>query len=587
MNSADVITRSRDERALQPYAASEHGNAYLSLNTFTRFVALLWAYPAQLLLSAITLLIAMAATLAIPRLLGFIVDLALIPGDRQMLRYLGGIFVCIESLRLLAGILQGILFGRLGLLVMHDLRVRLLDHVMHLKTSSLDTYSTGAILSRITYDTASLSQVFTTGIVGIVEKALVVVGIVVVLFVTNPKLTVMALALFPVLTLGGVLMNRALFKYTRDIREKTGAITAYITESLNAHRILRLFDLQELQTRRFSILNDWLGKSQLRPQFLNALFHPAMTLVNATTVALLMWIGGGMVQRADLPLGVLVSFITYILWLFWPVMHFVNQWNVVVAGLAAAERVFEVLSWPTEEPETRKRDLALPKGEIVFDHVWFAYKEPDWVLKDLSFVIRAGERVGVVGPTGAGKTTILALMFRLYEPQRGTILLDGVPLSEWPREQLREYIALVQQDGALFDGSIADNVSMYGLRSLPEASFFDHIGIRDLTRSCQDLSAGETQWVLFARAAARAPALWILDEAAAHLDPELDLELHRQVSEQGMDKTVLVVAHRLSSVRDLDSVIVLHQGRLLERGSHAELVQAGGLYARMVTTQER
>ena len=587
MSSAESITRTADESALQPYVSSEHASASLSRPTFRQFVSLLWAYPIRLLLSVTTLLIAMAATLAIPRLLGFIVDLALVPGDGQMLRYLGAAFICIEGLRIVAVVLQGILFGRLGLLVMHDLRVRLLDHVMRLRATSLDTHSTGEILSRITYDTASLSQVFTTGIVGIVEKALVVVGIVVVLFLTNARLTLMALALFPLLGLGGVLMNRALFKYTRDIREKTGALTAYVTESLNAHRIMRLFDLQELQTRRFEILNDWLSKAQLRPQFLNALFHPAMTLVNATTVALLMWIGGGMVQRGDLPLGVLVSFITYILWLFWPVMHFVNQWNVVVAGLAAAERVFEVLSWPTEEPESRETVLAPPKGEIVFDHVWFAYKEPQWVLKDLSFTIHAGERVGVVGPTGAGKTTILALMFRLYEPQQGTILLDGIPLSKWPREQLREWIALVQQDGALFAGSIAENVSMYGLRPLPEASFFDHIGIRDLARPCEDLSAGERQWVLFARAAAREPALWILDEAAAHLDPELDLELHRQVGEQGMDKTVLVVAHRLSSVRDLDSVIVLHQGRLLERGTHAELVQAGGLYARMVATQER
>jgi ABC-type multidrug transport system fused ATPase/permease subunit len=290
-----------------------------------------------------------------------------------------------------------------------------------------------------------------------------------------------------------------------------------------------------------------------------------------------------MVREGRLEIGVLIAFISYVLWLFWPVIHIVNQWNVLVAGMASAERVFEVLRWPVEPREPSRVQSEKLRGEIRFENVWFAYRNEDWVLKDLSFSIAAGERIGVVGATGSGKSTLLALLFRFYEPQKGTIYLDGVPLSAWPLEELRRQIALIQQDGALFEGTAGQNISLF---ASPELSDEPGLSADVSDRAVAELSAGERQWVAFLRAARRHPTVWFLDEAAAHLDPALDAELHQMVTARAERSTVIIVAHRLSSVRELDRIIVLHHGRIVESGPHGELVGQNGLYARMVALQE-
>jgi ATP-binding cassette subfamily B protein len=353
---------------------------------------------------------------------------------------------------------------------------------------------------------------------------------------------------------------------------------------------------------------------------LNAFFHPTVTFFNAATIVLLMYFGSGMVRSGELSVGVMVSFLTYTLWLFWPIIHIVNQWSVLISGLVSVERVTDVFEWKVEGASPTEGDVdthsttasfnsePFPEklGEIEFRNVWFYYpsqdseeatshNEPDpesvkaherWVLQDISFKVNPGEHIGIIGHTGCGKSTLLSLLFRLYEPQQGEIFLNGIPLSDWPISVLRRYIGLLQQDGALFSGTIQDNLTLFSdlnkLSSLEGTLFAPP----DLRRDVTQLSVGEKQAVLFTRSFLRGPRLWVLDEAAAHLDPIMDKALHDIVADRGRKQTLLVVAHRLSTVQELDFLLVLHNGQVVERGLPKTLLESDGLYAKMFRAQE-
>jgi len=591
--SEETSVSSRDTAAVTPYI----GTAYMEssgkldrarIHTLSHVGMMLRPYWRQVLLSLLTMIVATSTTLAGPRIIGYFVDVVLVPRDVRFLSIFAALFAACELLRLTAGATQAWLIGGLGLKVVDDIRVKVMNHLMYLKLENLQRHSSGQLVSRVIADTGLIGQMFTAAVVNIVEKVLVVCSAVITMLVLNLKLAAISLVLFPVLAVAAVAMSRAVYSTTLQSRERSAGVVAFLSETLAGANIVRIFDRHETQRRRFGILSTWLRDAQLKPQRVNAFFHPGMTLFNAVSMATLIVFGGAMVQNGEIPLGLLVAFFSYLLWLFWPIIHIVNQWSILVSGFAAAERVFEVLDWAREERARPQRSEHI-RGAIRFDGVWFAYVGEEWVLRDLSFSIQPGDRVGIVGTSGSGKSTILALLLRFYEPQRGTIYLDDIPLNSLPIPTLRQAIGLVEQEGALFSGTVEENLRVLGLLSEQDPMPSNHLEMLDavtLDRDVSQLSAGERQWVAFTRIAMRAPAVWALDEAAAHLDPVLDARLHDVVESRAGGRTVLVVAHRIASVLGVDLLLVMHHGKLVEWGAPSELIASDGLFAKMTALQK-
>lgn len=597
----------RDERVIASYLPNNSEGAHTPWRAIVNLSRLLCGEPLRLFVSLGILACSAAATLLQPRVVGYLVDQGLIPRNIQQVAYFISVYALLEVIRVIGITLQGIVIGKLGQDVMHRLRVDLVSHVLRLKCTTLDTIPTGQILSRVTGDVNALGQLFSVGIVSIVEKMIVVIGVLVTLVLLSPELAMSSLVLFPLMIGLGILLSIFSYRYTRAVRRTAAGITAFLTDSLRNTLVSRLFKLADIQVRRYWGLNTRLEQDSLKPLYMNAFFHPAITLINAGSIALVMYFGSQMVQSGELSIGVLSAFIAYVLWLFWPVIHIVNQWSVLSAGLASVERVYEIFDWEVEPHQPKTEDKIFDPepfpervGEIEFKQVWFQYpnsaegsdggsqqQRSKWALQDISFVIYPRQRVGLVGLTGCGKSTIVALLFKLYEPQQGEIFLNGVSLKEWPNHVLRRYIGILQQDGTLFGGTIRENLSMSGgLEQLEDLAAYS-ARLRDLSRKVEHLSSGERQWVMFARAFLRTPKLWVLDEAAAHLDPEMDDALHDAVQKSSNGQTYLIVAHRISTVEKLDVVIVLHHGKLVECGTPGVLRRTGGLYARLLGQTEK
>jgi ATP-binding cassette subfamily B multidrug efflux pump len=332
-----------------------------------------------------------------------------------------------------------------------------------------------------------------------------------------------------------------------------------------------------------------------------ALFQPTITLGQGLATMVVLGFGAMAVSRGEIPLGTLVAFFAYVQMLFQPMRELADRWIAFVSGMASAERVFSMLEWRDEEgrngtlrlnpiPSVHGGHLKPIRGEIVFENVWFAYRDENWVLRDFNLTVRAGERIGVVGHTGAGKSTLIQLLLRFHEPRRGRILLDGRDLRDWDRRELRARIGLIQQEVFLFSGTVDENIRLWvGDPVRPEdvsdlGIDQELLGVK-LEERGGNRSQGERQLLAFARARAARPSLWILDEATANVDSETEIRLERAFSEASRGCTVFMIAHRLSTVRSCDRILVLHRGELVEQGSHSELVALGGLYAHLHRAQ--
>jgi ATP-binding cassette subfamily B protein len=384
--------------------------------------------------------------------------------------------------------------------------------------------------------------------------------------------------------------SQRLHRAYREARSRLSALNAYLAETLMGMRTVHLFNREPVHQERFARLNQRYTDAQAETIRTYAYLQPAITLAGGTAMALVIWFGGVSALGGDLPLGVLVAYFVYAVALFRPMRDIADKWNVFLSGLASAERIFDVLDWPTELDEAEAAATPAPyaalTGAIRFEHVWFAYDAGHWVLRDVSFEVRPGTWLGLVGHTGSGKSTVASLLMRFYEPQRGRILLDGRDIREYDARRLRATIGLVQQDVFLFAGTLGESVEgpkrAEAIAALATASLpVDHpVGERG-----SNLSSGQRQLVAFARARARDPRLWILDEATANMDAGHEAELIDGLRRTAGGRTVLLVAHRLSTTRHCGQVLVLNRGQVVERGDHSALMALDGLYARLYRYQ--
>jgi len=535
---------------------------------------------------------------------------------------------------LLAGVLeyiQTLLTTWIGQRVMEDLRGQIFGHLQRLELAFFDRNPVGRLMTRVTSDVEALNEMFTSGVVTIFGDVFTIGAIVTAMLILDWRLALVTFTVLPLVFASAWLFRIRVRKAYRDIRLRLARINAFLQERITGMSVTQLFRQEQATSGRFRDINrDYLA-AHLKSITYYALFFPAVEILAAVAMALIIWYGGSESLRGAMTVGTIAAFLQYARRFFRPIQDLSEKYNILQSAMASSERVFKLLDrepHPVErepahvsepvpmidapEREPNVRTVHARGGRIEFRNVWFRYGEeggeagvdpsdapldgePKWVLQDVTFTVEPGQRVAIVGATGAGKSTLINLLMRFYRPQRGAIVLDGIDISSVPAREVRSRIGLVLQDVYLFSDTVARNIDLgrdhVGEREVEEAA--RRVGVeayiqrmpggydQRLGERGSNLSGGERQLLSFARALAGDPDLLILDEATSSVDSAIEARIERALEELMLGRTSLVIAHRLSTIRRADRILVMHHGEIRETGTHEELLELEGLYSRL------
>ena len=489
---------------------------------------------------------------------------------------------------------QVVLMEQLGQRVMHALRLDLVAHLLSLPLPFYQQHPVGRLVTRATNDIENLNEMVKSLLSTLVKDILLFLGIMGVLFYLNFRLALITFTVLPIIFVAARLFSRKARDAFRDLRLWVAQLNSFIQETLSGMTLIQLLKKEAQRAQDFRRVNHQTYLAGMKQIQVFALFMPLMELISAGAVALLIWYGGGQVIRETLTLGALVAFLSYIQMFFRPLRELTEKYSVLQSAMASLERIFALMEERTEEgpEETAFRHPARVQGGIVFDRVSFAYQAEDWVLRDISFAIRPGEAVAIVGMTGGGKTTLIQLLEGFYTPQKGQIRIDGIPIHSFSKKFLRAQVGLVPQEVFLFAGDLKDNILLADKAALSSGATQEKIWeeiqplFQDFEgRKVDTLSSGERQLVAMARVLARDPAILVLDEATAHLDAQTEEKVQAVLGRLLTGRTSLVIAHRLFTLRQASRIMVLHQGRLVEEGTHSQLMDRKGYYYRLYQLQ--
>jgi ATP-binding cassette subfamily B protein len=566
-----------------------------------RLLHYLRPYRGRVVLAVTLLLCGAALELVGPWLTKVAIDRAIPARDGALLTRLAVAYVAALALAFALEYAQTLLTTWIGQRVMYDLRREVFTHIQRLSLPFFDRTPVGRIMTRVTNDVEVLNELFSSGVVTVFGDVFTLVFIVGALFLLDWRLALVTLAILP-FVLGAAFYFRGRIRDAfRDIRVRLARINAYLQERITGVSTVQLFGRERQSAERFAEINRDHLDAHLRSITYYALFFPVMEVLTAVAMALIIVYGGFEILGGAMSVGVIAAFLQYTRRFFRPIQDLSEKYNMLQGAMASSERIFTLLD--TEPQIAEPTDpVALPspgRGEIEFRDVYFAYnhtaEQPDWVLRGVSFKVRPGERVAIVGHTGAGKSTLINLLMRFYEPQRGEILFDGVPLQRIPLAELRRRVGLVLQDVFIFSRDIGYNIRL-GESEISEervrlaaervgaAPFIDRLPAgydEPLGERGASLSIGERQLLSFARALAFDPLVLVLDEATSSVDSEIEARIQDALETLMHGRTSLVIAHRLSTIQHADRILVLHHGELREQGTHAELLARGGLYARL------
>lgn len=618
----DARKESQDEDAL--------GAAY-DARLMRRLLRYVRPYAALVAGAVLLLFVEGGTQLVGPALTRRVIDVAIPARDAGMIRTAALLYALSLALQFGAGYGETVLTGLLGQRVMRTLRRELFTHLQRLPVAYFDRTPVGRLVTRVTGDVEALNELFTAGVVAGLGDLFTLLAISVMMLVVDWRLALAAFAVIPFVWLVSRLFQRRVRTQYRDIRARVARINAFVQERLTGLRVVQLFGRERAERARFQVLNNAHLESQLRSITVYALYFPAIEILTTVALASLLVGAAGRVGAASgaagaLTVGTVAAFLQLVRRFFQPLQDLSEKFNILQAAMAASERIFALLDTPAEgvgdqgsgvgngqRPPFPVPRSPIPRSQgvtVEFEDVWFAYDlahqavgaakpaEPEWVLRGVSFRAAPGETLALVGHTGAGKSTIVALLLRFYTPQRGRVLLDGVDVRDLTPEAVRARVGYVQQDIFLFVGTVGDNVRLSSpltdaqldvaaarvgadrvVHRLP-GGWTHELGERGAT-----LSVGERQLLSFARAIAADPALLVLDEATSAVDSEAEALIQEGLASLMRGRTTVAIAHRLSTIIEADQILVLHHGRVVERGRHRDLMARGGLYARLYRLQ--
>jgi len=580
-----------------------------------RLLGYLRPYRGRVAFAVLLSLLSSVLAIAGPLLLKVTVDRFLVPalaGHISMAVALQGIglisllFFAALASRFTLDYVQTRMMQRIGQLAMYDLRSELFDRIQRLPLAFFDRNPLGRLVTRVTTDVDTLNDLFASGVVAMLGNFFMLAAIIVAMLKLDWRLALAAFGVIPLIVGVTLLFRRSVRDANRRIRVAIARINAFLHEHISGMSVVQLFNREQTARRQFAEANRAHMTAFKDAILAFALFYPAVEFLGVLAIAIVLWYGGVRVLAGTLGLGTVVAFIQYAQQFFRPIQDLSEKFNVLQTAMAGSERIFRLLDEPiTIESPEHPAPLGVPRGEIEFSHVWFAYSggaqpaDEDWVLRDVSFRVRPGQTVAIVGHTGAGKTTVISLLLRFYDVQRGHILLDGRDIREYNLQDLRRHFGIVLQDPVLFSGTLESNVCMGTdridrgaveralnevglgafLRTLP-AGVETPVGERGST-----FSVGQRQLVSFARALAHNPRFLILDEATSSVDTKTELAIRAALDRLLTGRTAIVIAHRLSTIQHASQILVFHKGRLREQGTHQELLARRGIYHRLYQLQ--
>jgi len=614
------------------------GKAYDS-RLMKRLLKYLRPYKWQVAISLVAILLKAGADVLGPYLTAVVVDRYLAPTHKPtrfdfMLSanpYLGiaqiaALYVGLLVFSFLLEYAQTYFMQWTGQMTMFDLRSQIFRHLQRMHIGFYDKNPVGRLVTRVTTDVDALNEMFTSGVVSIFEDVFVLVGIIWIMLSMNAKLALITFAVLPLIAYATSIFRDKVRDSYRRIRVAIARINAYLQEHVSGMTVVQLFNREDRAFNKFSEVNAVHMEAFKDAIMAHAVYYPVVEILSAVAIACVIWFGGKDVIRQTTTLGVLVAFIQYAQRFFRPIQDFSEKYNILQSAMASSERIFKLLDTPVEVTSPAMTKSPRGPGRIEFDHVWFAYRnvsagnghvgtaalgspaerssatestQPDWVLRDVSFTIEPGETVAIVGHTGAGKTTIISLLMRFYDVQKGAVKIDGVDVKEMDLGELRSRFGVVLQDPFLFTGTVEGNIRLGTewiededveqaaedvnladfIRTLP-SGFKEEVRERGST-----LSTGQKQLISFARALAHDPKILILDEATSSVDTETEFRVRDALSRMLEGRTSVIIAHRLSTVQRADKIIVMHKGQLREMGTHQELLARRGIYYKLYQLQ--
>ncbi len=518
----------------------------------------------------------------------------IIPDARGLLK----MTLIIFSILILESVIQfcnTYLTNWLGQSVISDLRLSIYRHITKFKLKYFDKTAIGTLVTRAVSDIETIAEVFSQGFLIIIGDILQLSVVIIVMFYTDWRLALISLSTLPLLIFSTYLFKNAIKKAFQDVRTQVSRLNAFVQENITVMSIIQIFNREEAELRKFKKINDLHTKAHIRTIWIFSIFFPVVEILAAISLGLLVWWGTHGVLEGSVTLGSLIAFILYIYMLFRPIRQLADRFNALQMGMVGSERVFRILDTDETIEDHGSMGNELIQGQVEFKNVWFAYNDQDWVLKNINFKVKEGETFAIVGATGAGKTSIINILSRLYEINKGEVIIDNINAKEFKLEALRSSIAVVLQDVFLFSDSILNNIRLNNTQ-IPEKVVVEaaiKVGIHELIERLPGgyqfdvrergnmLSLGQRQLISFLRAYVNDPKILVLDEATSSIDSETEQLIHNAIKQLTANRTSIIIAHRLSTIRAADQIIVMDKGEIVESGNHDELLKLKGYYNRL------